>query len=680
MDSAESVTGPVEHKRLAVILSVDAAGYSARSEQDEAAAVRVVQALARQVEDAALAHGGRVFNSAGDGFMLEFPTVSGALAAARAIVQGSPTPVRVGAHLGEATVTPTGDLLGHGVNVAARLQALARPGSVLVSDAVRRAVTRADGERFRPQGRVRLDKMSRSVEVFTLDIEGAKSGIRRRRPWLAPALAALGALAVAGAGLAAWRMGQPRELRVAVEPIVPQGKDAAAAALVDGLAEKISAGLADHGTAVVPAQAAASSDRAGARLIVGGEARRAGDTLTVDIRLEDRRGKLLLWSSHFEQPMAEAAALDDRVTAKVVDVVSFAADAMRYPSVRSDSRTLSVLLKLADLRRDSRLHMDQLLELDRQMAQLAPGVSEVHAALAVDLASLMGGRPPAIAKAMTLELQRESAEARRLDPHNSDAYASLYVLFPPHDYAQRAALLAKGMAADPQGSGVNAGMADFLRELGRNREAEPFYRRAQALDPLSPPKAATLVFALAGTGRAEESWGIAQRALAQFPTVSSVRKGYAYTAALYQPPDVALQAIDRIDRLGGTLGNGGAQAWRDYVNGARRGHVDPAAIGRFREAALKGVADPSNAAPGLAMAGDVDGAFAVYNKALDEDRATYPSELFEDAAAPMRSDPRFEALVKRLGILDYWKSSRVPPDFCREPNPAPICKTLPAKS
>ncbi len=458
------------------------------------------------------------------------------------------------------------------------------------------------------------------------------------------------------------------------------GQDAKAAVLVDGLAQRINAGLTDHGTAVVSPEAAASPRRGGARLLVAGEARRNGKMLAVDIRLEDRRGNLLLWSSHFERPASEAGALGDQVTAKVVDVVGFAVEAMKNRSVQQDSQTLGAMLKMADLRRDSGLHTDQMLEADRQLERLAPGLSVVHAGIAEDLAITLQGRPPAIQQAMVAEIQRESAEALRLDPHDADAYASLYALIPDRDYDRRAALLTKSMALDPQGPGVNYGMAGFMRDLGRNKEAEPFYRRAQALDPLSPPRTATLIFGLAGTGRTAEGWNIAQRGLALFPEDPSVRKGYLYTAALYQPPDVALKAIDAIDRLGGTLAPGGAEAWRDFVNGARRGRIDPAVIRRFHEAALRGVVDPSNGGPALAMAGDLDGAFALFDKAIDEHRRIYPAELFENAAAPMRRDPRFEALVRRLGIYDYWKSSRVPPDFCGEADPPAICRGLPARA
>ena len=77
------------NRKLATIVAVDVAGFSARAEADEASAIDTVAALRAAVTGAAETYGGRVFNSAGDGFMVEFPTVSGAVAAALALVDGA---------------------------------------------------------------------------------------------------------------------------------------------------------------------------------------------------------------------------------------------------------------------------------------------------------------------------------------------------------------------------------------------------------------------------------------------------------------------------------------------------------------------------------------------------------------------------------------------------------------
>src|SRR5262245_57128931 len=122
-------------------MSIDVVGYSALSEIDEVAALETVGALRGALEGAALVHGGRIFNTAGDGFMLEFCSAAGALGAAELLWSGVERQrVRVGVHVGDVMQAPNGDLLGHSVNVAARLQQIAKPGSIVVSMDVRRAV------------------------------------------------------------------------------------------------------------------------------------------------------------------------------------------------------------------------------------------------------------------------------------------------------------------------------------------------------------------------------------------------------------------------------------------------------------------------------------------------------------------------------------------------------------
>ena len=102
---------------------MDVAGYSAKTEADEATTTAEVAALRRTIERIAAERGGRVFNTAGDGFMLEFGSSLAAVEAAFALAEQCEPKLRVGVHLGDVAVLPNGDLLGHGVNVAARLMA-----------------------------------------------------------------------------------------------------------------------------------------------------------------------------------------------------------------------------------------------------------------------------------------------------------------------------------------------------------------------------------------------------------------------------------------------------------------------------------------------------------------------------------------------------------------------------
>ncbi len=155
-------------RRLTTIVALDVAGYSARTEADEARTTAEVAALRRVIEGIATAHGGRVFNTAGDGFMLEFGSSRAAVEAAFALADTCEPKVRVGVHLGDVVVQPNGDLLGHGVNVAARLMARSDPGSVLVSADVRRTIRGPLAARLVSRGSLQLDKMTETIEAFAL--------------------------------------------------------------------------------------------------------------------------------------------------------------------------------------------------------------------------------------------------------------------------------------------------------------------------------------------------------------------------------------------------------------------------------------------------------------------------------------------------------------------------------
>ncbi len=141
------------------------------SERDQRNAARKVEALRGRIEDAARVNSGRLFNTAGDGFMLEFASAGSALGAIQDILdrraKGEP-PIRVGAHVGDVVVTATNDLLGHGVNVAARLQALAAPGTALVSAEFRSMARSSPTAAFQAKGRQPLDNIEQRVQTFEI--------------------------------------------------------------------------------------------------------------------------------------------------------------------------------------------------------------------------------------------------------------------------------------------------------------------------------------------------------------------------------------------------------------------------------------------------------------------------------------------------------------------------------
>ena len=171
---SERVT--IDERRLTTILSVDVCGYTALSERDGVGARAAVRALTDLVDEVAAAHQGRVFHRAGDGFLAEFPSATCGVQAAVAlheslarapIIAGDvPIRLRAGLHTGEVAVEPSGDLLGHAVNVASRLQGEAEPGGTLVSAATR-ALSEA-GISTRRIGDLKLKNLREPITTYEL--------------------------------------------------------------------------------------------------------------------------------------------------------------------------------------------------------------------------------------------------------------------------------------------------------------------------------------------------------------------------------------------------------------------------------------------------------------------------------------------------------------------------------
>src|SRR5262245_8659200 len=138
---------PAETRRLAAIMFTDMVGFSRQMGADEPRTLRILAVHNQVIEQAVAAHQGHVIKTAGDGFLLEFPSIVHAVQCAQAMQarfyaynaeqeKAEQIHVRIGIHLGDIVVQPNGDMLGDGVNIASRLQAFAEPDTVCISQKV----------------------------------------------------------------------------------------------------------------------------------------------------------------------------------------------------------------------------------------------------------------------------------------------------------------------------------------------------------------------------------------------------------------------------------------------------------------------------------------------------------------------------------------------------------------
>jgi adenylate cyclase len=202
-------------RRLAAILAADVAGYSRLMGADEEGTLERLKALRRELLDLKIAgHHGRIVKTTGDGLLVEFRSVVDALRCATELQvalanSNEPLPrdrrieFRIGIHQGDIVVED-GDIFGDGVNVAARLEALAEPGGICVWARVREDAGGKLDITFRDLGEKQLRNIARPVRAYSIGAAASPTRSSRRRIGVSRLVAAVVILAAAAIGTAAW--------------------------------------------------------------------------------------------------------------------------------------------------------------------------------------------------------------------------------------------------------------------------------------------------------------------------------------------------------------------------------------------------------------------------------------------------------------------------------------------
>ena len=164
-----------EQRRLAAILVADVVGYSKLVGEDETGTLARLQSLRRDVIEPTIAkHAGRLFKTTGDGLLVEFASAVQAVGCAKAIQDANDNgglPLRIGIHVGDVVVQGD-DLMGDGVNIAARIEGVAESGGIAISNAVYEQVRDKFDLAFEDRGEVALRNLTRPVRLFS--VGGAK--------------------------------------------------------------------------------------------------------------------------------------------------------------------------------------------------------------------------------------------------------------------------------------------------------------------------------------------------------------------------------------------------------------------------------------------------------------------------------------------------------------------------
>jgi class 3 adenylate cyclase/TolB-like protein/tetratricopeptide (TPR) repeat protein len=513
---------PSDTRRLTTIMALDVVGYSRAAERDDAAAAAVVRNLGSAIAEIVTPLGGRIFNTAGDGFMLEFPSAASGVQAAMALLNGGPTlpKIRIGLHLGDVIAQPNGDLLGHGVNVAARLQALAEPGTAMVSETVRAQVRSASELPFELHGRVQLDKMSERLAVFSLDPAGArgvgKDG-RRRVMRLAGAFAAVVVVALAigtgayfmrggtGAAASSKVMAQPGDaLTLAVMPFDALSANGGDDLLAKGMSREIRNTLSRVRGLKVLADASSLAAAEGkmsatdlgekrwADLVINGSLTRMGETVKLTAELVDAKTGLNVWAGDKSGPAADLDRLRGLMSAALFQEIVARVGPNR-------------LQQLAPPRpMDPRAY-----QLTLEAYQIMTTLSSIQQRGAREEALDTGDRADALLDE-ALAIEADNTEALMLKgilPLSVSTHALAKSGATQQDRLARSAeFFRRALAVDPDNAEALVNLAEhYRRNEWRWAEARPLFERALAVDPNNIYARSYWSYYLSGAGRCIEA-------------------------------------------------------------------------------------------------------------------------------------------------------------------------------
>ncbi len=554
-------------RRLAAIFAGDIAGYSRLMGTDEEGTLRQLKAHRRELVDPKITeHRGRIVKTTGDGMLVEFVSVVDAVRCAVDVQRGmaernSEVPAdkriefRIGINVGDI-ISDSNDIYGDGVNVAARLEALADPGGIMVSRTVHDQVRDKLSFGFEDMGEQAVKNISRPIGVHRICLtESAPTAVKPGAAAPMPELAAV------------------QRPSIAVLPFVNMSGDPEQEYFADGISEDILTGLsklrffviarnstfAYKGKAVDVKRAAREL---GVRYVLEGSVRKGGNRVRITAQLIDATTGNHIWADHYDGELTDIFALQDEITRKVVAAIEprlleaegtrsharstkdldawdmvMQANSLFWRLTKTEGEAAIALLKQAVERYPDYAPAHSMLAFALLISRLlgwtlvVPEVKE-SAALATRAAELDDSDPWAhlalgyVAHTMrrTDDAAREYQRAIDLNPNFAAAHGYLgFALALAGRSDQAIAHLEQAIRMsphDPQNAIFNNGLAVAHYLAGRYTEAITFGRKSVQQRDGSTAGHRICIASLAQAGQIEESRAALQRLRELQPNVS----------------------------------------------------------------------------------------------------------------------------------------------------------------
>jgi adenylate cyclase len=579
----------VETRRLAAIMFTDIVGFSRQMGANEARTLRLLETHNQIIQQAVSKHHGTVIKTVGDAFLVDFPSVVHAVQCAQQIqaqfrahnTEKEATGqihVRIGIHLGDI-VQREGDVFGDGVNIASRLQGLAEPDTICLSDVVYRDVAKKLSlGTVVSLGRPKLKNIAERFKVYALlsDPPHFRQTLRvqylklSRRVGTAHRVVAAGLLLIAGTAIAIRYLSRPilstedSTLRteaapaalplpdkpsIVVLPFVNMSGDSGQEYFSDGITEDVTADLSEISSLFVISRNSAFtykgkavkaqdvSKELGVRYVLEGSIQKAGNQVRITAQLIDATQDRHLWSERYDRPLTDIFALQDEIRQQIVVALRVKvqqAELERVRRIPTDNLTaydyvLRGMEYLRPIAKETNVQARQMFE---RAVELDPQYAAAYAlggwTYFTEWFTGWGQDPQILEQALTL-----AQKARVLDDSLPTAHLLLSLVYTWKKQDEQALAEAeRAVALDPNESFAYIRLGSILYFTGRPAEGVEVIEKAMRLNPYYPADdLLNLALAYRFAGRYEEAVAALKKGLARNPDLG--RNPHLFLAELY---------------------------------------------------------------------------------------------------------------------------------------------------
>jgi adenylate cyclase len=525
-----------QQRRLAAILAADVVGYSRLVEQDETGTLAALKRRRKEVLEPLVAqHRGRIVKVMGDGVLVEFASAVNAVVCAAELqermaaandgaIEERRIVLRIGINLGDVVVEG-GDLYGDGINIAARLERLAEPGEVLLSQAIFGQVRGKVGFSFEDLGDKTLKHIAEAIRVYRLS----------------PSMPATSRDLQTTA--------KPSKPSLAILPFTNMSGDPEQEYFSDGITEDIITDLSRVSALFVVARNTAFTFKGKAvdiievarRLNVGyileGSVRKAGNRVRITAQLLDGATGGHIWAERYDRELVDIFAVQDEIAKSIVSAlrVKLLPGELDLIVDRSTSNADAYEWYLQGRAKfvetwGSKPTMRVARELFSKAAEIDPGYAKAHAGIAACDAFLW------VEGDLDISYERliaESDRALQMAPNLAEAHASKGVAFYATGHSEEAlTAFARAIELDPVLYGVHFFYGLVSRDLGDLDTAAFAFQRAAALRADDFASLSLLADVYEAQGRHSESKAAARRGLNRVKSILSQRPNSAEVLAL----------------------------------------------------------------------------------------------------------------------------------------------------